>query len=361
MLSYKEYLEKTGEIGGVEAIMNTLIHVTGLPGCQTHELIIFEDGQVGYALSLTEDYVEVLLLSRDGIKVGSQVTRTDEFLEVDLGPELLGKNIDPLGNSNDGPITYTKKPERRRIDISPPGILEREPINQAFETGVTLVDLIVPMGRGQRELVIGDRKTGKTGFLQSTVVHQAKKGAICIYAAMGRRASEIKRSEETKFTIKGEIILFLIYKTEDYMYKLISLLKQLSNERKIIYISYNKIPKYIKKVLKENKFDMKNIVFINGVDIKSDEDINIRPEDLTKLSIIINETAKKLKNVTVVVDTISAFSTYHNDKTICQFVASMNDRARNEEYSIIWVAIDEPAERPLNLKLSQLCDKTIKK
>src|SRR3989344_4139284 len=151
---------------------------------------------------------------------------------------------------------------------------------------------------------------------------------------------EIKRSEETKFTIKGEIILFLIYKTEDYMYKLISLLKQLSNERKIIYISYNKIPKYIKKVLKENKFDMKNIVFINGVDIKSDEDINIRPEDLTKLSIIINETAKTMKDVTIIIDTISAFSTYHNNKTICQFVASMNDRARNEEYSIIWVAID---------------------
>ena len=104
-----------------------------------------------------------------------------------------------------------------------------------------------------------------------------------------------------------------------------------------------------------------NLVALIFVDIKSDEDINIRPEDLTKLSIIINETAKKLKNVTVVVDTISAFSTYHNDKTICQFVASMNDRARNEGYGIVWVAIDEPTERPLNLKLSQICDKTIKK
>ena len=171
---------------------------------------------------------------------------------------------------------------------------------------------------------------------------------------------EIKERRETNLTLKGEIILLLIYKTEDYIHKFISFLIQL-NERKMIYISYNKIPKYIKKVLKEHKFDVKKIVFINGVDIKSDEDINIRPEDLTKLSIIINETAKKLKNVTVVVDTISAFSTYHNDKTICQFVASMNDRERNEGYGIVWVAIDEPAERPLNLKLSQICDKTIKK
>ncbi|MEK7526184.1 MAG: F0F1 ATP synthase subunit alpha [Patescibacteria group bacterium] len=197
MKDYKTYLDTIGEIGVVEEIIHAIIHVKGLPGTQTHEIIVFEDGQVGYALSLAENFVEVLLLSQDGIKVGSAATRTNEFLEVEVGDFLLGKNIDPLGASNDGPVNPTNAAsEKRRIDISPPGILEREVINEALETGITLVDLTIPLGKGQRELVIGDRKTGKTAFLESLVVHQARRGTVCIYATMGRRAQEVKRFEQ---------------------------------------------------------------------------------------------------------------------------------------------------------------------
>jgi len=165
---------------------------------------------------------------------------------------------------------------------------------------------------------------------------------------------------EPKVQFKGLAPSLLLYKTEDYMHSLISIIRDISNERRIIYVSYNKIPKYIKELLRENKFDIGRITFINGVGIESDEGINIRPEDLTKLSIAINQATEKIKDVTIIVDTISAFSTYHSNKIICQFVASMNDKARNGNYGLIWVTIDSIEDKPLNLKLAALCDKTIR-
>lgn len=169
-----------------------------------------------------------------------------------------------------------------------------------------------------------------------------------------------KKEAEPKVQFKDLAPLLLLYKTEDYMHSLISVIKDISRERKIAYVSYNKIPKYLKELLRDNKFDMSRIVFINGVGIESGEDMNVRPEDLTKLSIIINETAETVKGVMAVVDTISAFSTYHSNKIICQFVALMNDRARSGGYGIIWVAIDNKEEKPLNMKLAALCDKTVR-
>ncbi len=212
MGKYIDYLNKTGEIGTVISVIHAIVYVEGLPGTQTHELIVFEEGQMGYALSLTEEAVEVLLLSDGGVRVGTKATRTNEFLEIEIGLELLGKHINPLGEIVDGnQIKYLSgQSEKRKIDISPPPILAREVIKDGFETGITLVDLTVPLGKGQRELVIGDRKTGKTGFLQATMIHQAQMGTICIYATMGRRAQDVKRFEENlnkKGTTQNVIIV----------------------------------------------------------------------------------------------------------------------------------------------------------
>lgn len=175
-----------------------------------------------------------------------------------------------------------------------------------------------------------------------------------------KEAKAKKEKTWYKAPFKNLAPLLLLYKTEDYMHGLISLIKDISRGRMIVYVSYNKIPKYLKELLIENKFDMSKIMFINGVSIQSNEDINIRPEDLTKLSISMNEAAETIKDITIIVDTISAFSTYHSNKVICQFVASMNDKARNSGYGLIWVAIDNPEDKSLNLKIAALCDKTIR-
>lgn len=200
MEKFENYLKKTGEVGYVEEIIHSLVYVSGLPSARIGEIVLFESGELGQAISLLEDHVEVLLFNKDHVAVGSKVARTDGFLEVPVGGELLGKVISPLGVVLDGdgilPGSY------RRIDVNPPGILARVPVTEALETGVALVDMIVPMGKGQRELVMGDRKTGKTGFLVQTILAQASKGTVCVYAAVAKKAVEVTRTIEV-FKAKG--------------------------------------------------------------------------------------------------------------------------------------------------------------
>ncbi|MBI4448077.1 hypothetical protein HY643_03795, partial [Candidatus Woesearchaeota archaeon] len=158
----------------------------------------------------------------------------------------------------------------------------------------------------------------------------------------------------------GEQVLLLISKVEDYVQYILFILNNLVNKKRVIYISYNKLPKYLKALLKSHNINASNIFFINCANISSDSDLVIGPEDLTKLSIGVAEAVKNFKDVVVLVDTVSSFSVYHNTNTICQFVASMNDAARNKGYQIIWVAVDDPSNKPLNSALSQLCDKIVK-
>lgn len=207
-ITYENNLKKTGEVGEVEEVIHTIIRASGIPSARLNEIIVFENNERGFVLSLLESGVEILLLARDSVKVGDKLTRTDEFLEIEVGEELLGMHIDPLGVA-DGTKTSFKKPVKKRVDISPPDILGRKTISQPLETGVRLVDLVVPLGRGQRQLIIGDRKTGKTDFLQQVVVTQAKRGTICIYAGMGRRASDIERTIEhfKKQGVMGNVIV----------------------------------------------------------------------------------------------------------------------------------------------------------
>lgn len=194
MKNFDYYLEKLGEIGFVEEVMHSIVNVSGLPGAQPYEVVIFDSGDVGQVMSLLENVVEVLILSGAKIRVGSKVVRTDEMLQVPVGNAFLGRVVDSLGKPIDGgkEIRGTYSP----IDTQPHGIVGRKQIEKPLETGVTAVDLVVPLAKGQRELVIGDRKTGKTQFLLQALLNQAKKGTICIYALVGQRQVDIKKLAE---------------------------------------------------------------------------------------------------------------------------------------------------------------------
>lgn len=196
MKQFNVYLEELGEIGFVEEITYCLVYANGLPGARPNELVLFENGSVGQVLSLYREKVEILLFSANNIQAGSQVVRTNQFLEVPVGLKLLGQTVDPLGNLIENTKPAESSSTVRPIDVVPGGIQTRKRIDQVFETGITLVDLILPLGKGQRELVIGDRKTGKTSFLLQTVLTQARQGTICIYAAIGKKKIDIKKVEE---------------------------------------------------------------------------------------------------------------------------------------------------------------------
>jgi F-type H+-transporting ATPase subunit alpha len=194
MKNFDYYLDKLGEIGFVEEVMHSIVTVSGLPEAHPEEVVIFESGDVGQILSINEDSLEILILSKTKISVGSKVVRTGGLLQVPVGNEYLGRVIDSLGN----PIDKGKalKGTYSPIDTQPHGIVGRKQIDKPLETGVTSVDLVVPLAKGQRELVIGDRKTGKTQFLLQSFLNQARKGTICIYAVIGQRQIDIKKHYE---------------------------------------------------------------------------------------------------------------------------------------------------------------------
>lgn len=196
MDNFNQLLTKTGEVGFVSEVIGPIAYVEGIPGAHVQELVIFEDGSQGQVFSLGKSQVEVLTFTKQPVKVGSQVGRTGKFIEVPTGDEVLGQIIDPFGSSFDN-NSLIKKPEKARpLNTPPPGISSRKTIRRYFETGVSIVDLMVPLGFGQRELVIGDRKTGKTDFLLQTIVYAAKQGTVAIYAAIGKNKIDIKRAQE---------------------------------------------------------------------------------------------------------------------------------------------------------------------
>lgn len=196
METFKKLLDKTGEIGFVTQVIDSIVYAEGLPGVQPDEIVVFETGEKGQVLSLNEGSIEILTFSPEQIKVGTKITRTGTILEFPSGEGMLGKVVDPFGNllTEEGKATIKTTPYP--VDREPEGIVERESIKKYLETGTSIVDLMIPLGKGQRELVIGDRKTGKTNFLLHTILTQAKQGNICIYACIGKRKIDIKKSEE---------------------------------------------------------------------------------------------------------------------------------------------------------------------
>jgi len=196
MKDFKYYLDSISEIGFVEEASNAIVYVSGLPKVKTDEIVIFETGKTGIVLSFTREIVEVLVFSKEPISHGTKVVRTNEFIKVPVGTELFGRIIDPLGNPLTTMDAYRKPVESRGINALASGILSRKTITRQLETGIPVVDLIMPLGFGQRELVIGDRKTGKTNFLMQTILAQAKRKHICIYAAIGKKRLDIKDAED---------------------------------------------------------------------------------------------------------------------------------------------------------------------
>jgi len=196
MKDFNYYLDSISEIGFVREASNAIVYVDGLPNVKPDEIVIFETGKIGIALSFNLEAVEILVFSKDPIAHGTRVVRTNESLKIPVGNELLGRIIDALGNPLI-PFDTRKKPtELRGVNTTAAGILSRKTITRQFEIGIPIVDLVMPLGFGQRELIIGDRKTGKTNFLMQAVLDQAKQNHICIYAAIGKKRLDIKDVEE---------------------------------------------------------------------------------------------------------------------------------------------------------------------
>ena len=196
------------ETGTVILVGDGIARVYGLRDCMSSELLEFEDGSFGMAQNLEDETVSVALLSDDNnIKEGSKVTRTGRVVSVPVGEQLLGRIVDALGNPIDGkgPIQTTKT---RPIESEAPGIIERKGVSVPLQTGIKAIDSMIPIGRGQRELIIGDRQTGKTEIAIDTIINQKNTGVICIYVAIGQKnssvvqlANELTRMGAMEYTI----------------------------------------------------------------------------------------------------------------------------------------------------------------
>lgn len=196
MNKFNDYLEEIGEIGYVSGINNFIIFVSGLPGLMLSETVVTESGKTGVVYSINDEKSEILMFDSERIKVGERVVRTGKQFQFPVSDGLLGRVIDSLGHPIDGLGPVEGKKEYLDIKRRSPGIVKRAKIREPLDTGVAIVDLMVPIGYGQRELVIGDAKTGKTNFILQTIVSQARKGTICIYVGIGKRDTAIKLVEE---------------------------------------------------------------------------------------------------------------------------------------------------------------------
>ena len=202
--AFNKLLDKTGEYGVVCEVHHPIVFLEGLPNVKLHEVVIFESGQKGEVFAINQGKIEARIFSREPVRVGTKAARTDELLSIPVGNELLGQIIDPLGESFDKTISFKPPDKQRELDVRPIGISGRQKIDTQMATGVALIDLLIPIGKGQRELIIGDKKTGKTSLLLSAIKKQTNEGSVAIYTANGKKKSEIKRIRE--FFVKEKII-----------------------------------------------------------------------------------------------------------------------------------------------------------
>ncbi len=204
-----ECMNSNQEIGFVEKVNHPVVYVKGLPNVILSEVVFFESGCMGITTSLSEDYVEVMTFGTDPVTVGEKVSRSDGILQIPVGEGLLGNVINSLGESMYRNKVISGIDSFRSIDASPPPINLRARIDKPLETGVPLVDLLIPLGMGQRELIIGDRNTGKTSFVLQTLLSQAKRGSVCIYAGIGKKKHSIKMVEKflDKHGVRSNVVI----------------------------------------------------------------------------------------------------------------------------------------------------------
>ncbi len=184
-------------VGRVLEVGDGIARVSGLPDAAVNEMLRFENGLIGLALNLDEDSIGAVVLGDvEHIAEGQTVVATGEILSVPVGDGLLGRVVNPLGEPIDGKGALTNV-QPRRMEIQAPGILGRKPVHEPMQTGIKSIDSLIPVGRGQRELIIGDRKTGKTTIALDTILNQKGLGVKCIYVAIGQKASTVAQNVAT--------------------------------------------------------------------------------------------------------------------------------------------------------------------
>lgn len=192
---FEQLLEETKEIGFVGMTAYPIIYVKGIPSVRMSEIVLFEGGELGLVISLSEEYAEVVLFSKESVPIGTRVVRTTKPFHLDISDSYIGNYIDPTGKPFKEDVQIKDIKDSRYIDALPTKLDTRERVLEPLLTGVSVVDLMVPLGKGQREMVLGDRKVGKTAFLLQTVMTQAREGTLCIYAGIGKKKMEAKSVE----------------------------------------------------------------------------------------------------------------------------------------------------------------------
>src|SRR5437764_5668110 len=190
-ISNFEQKVQVSEVGTVIEVGDGIARIYGLQNAMAGELLEFENGTMGQVFNLEEDSIGAVIFGNYlEIKEGDTVRSTRRLLEVPVGDAVIGRVVNPLGQPLDGggPITTT---ETRKLDIVAPGIAERQPVKEPLQTGIKAIDSMIPIGRGQRELIIGDRKTGKTAIALDTIINQKGKGVKCFYIAIGQKESTV--------------------------------------------------------------------------------------------------------------------------------------------------------------------------
>ena len=208
----KEQIKKYGdkaevtEVGQVLSVGDGIARIYGLDNVQAGEMVEFSDGSKGMALNLESDNVGVVIFGDDrAIKEGDTVKRTGSIVDVPVGKELLGRVVDGLGNPIDGKGALDKRLKRNRVEVKAPGIIPRKSVSEPVQTGLKAIDSLIPIGRGQRELIIGDRQTGKTAVAIDTIINQKeinqsgdeKQKLYCIYVAIGQKRSTVAQIVKT--------------------------------------------------------------------------------------------------------------------------------------------------------------------
>ena len=204
----KNFGEKAqvSEIGKVLSVGDGIARVYGLDNVQAGEMVEFEDGSKGMALNLENDNVGVVIFGDDRkIREGDTVKRTNSIVDAPVGKELLGRVVDGLGNPIDGKGALSSKTQRQRVEVKAPGIISRQSVSEPMQTGLKSIDTLIPIGRGQRELIIGDRQTGKTAVAIDAIINQKKvnestdekKKLYCVYVAIGQKRSTVAQITKT--------------------------------------------------------------------------------------------------------------------------------------------------------------------
>ena len=197
---------EVSEVGQVLSVGDGISRIHGLDNVQAGEMVEFSEGTKGMALNLENDNVGVVIFGEDSkIKEGDIVKRTGKIVDVAVGKSLLGRVLDGLGNPIDGKGPLDPKSERKRVDVKAPGIILRKSVNEPMQTGLKAIDSLIPIGRGQRELIIGDRQTGKTAIAIETIINQKEinkssdesKKLYCIYVAIGQKRSTVAQIVKT--------------------------------------------------------------------------------------------------------------------------------------------------------------------